>query len=178
MAVTGIIGMVTSLLGTAASGVGSAIVNRNRRKAIADEQAASNRYYLSEMFSRPDERSDSAAYLQQLDRRLKRANEISAAKGRITGATPEQAVAQQENSANAYADAVSRLAALGQQRRDMLGAQKRREDNAFAARRDDLAAAQLESWGNLARNAAELGGAAIEEIDWKKDTPEAGSTAK
>ena len=43
---------------------------------------------------------------------------------------------------------------------------------------DDLAAAQLESWGNLARNAAELGGAAIEEIDWKKDTPEAGSTAK
>lgn len=170
--------MVTGLLGTAASGVGSAIANRRRRQELADEEAASNRYYLSEMFARPDERADSAAYLQQLDRRLKRANEISASRSKITGGTQEQAVAQQENNANAYADAVSRLAALGQQRRDMLGMQKRREDMSFSQQRDALTAGQLTSWGNLARNATELGSAAIGGTDWEKKTPKAGSAPK
>ena len=81
------IGTIVSLAGAAASGIGSIIANQKRQKAITQEQAKSDSLYNRELYQDPTRRSDNAAYLNQLDKKLKRANEIAANKGKITGAT-------------------------------------------------------------------------------------------
>ena len=87
------IGTIVSLAGAAASGIGSIIANQKRQKAITQEQAKSDSLYNRELYQDPTRRSDNAAYLNQLDKKLKRANEIATNKGKITGATHEQALA-------------------------------------------------------------------------------------
>lgn len=175
----GTIGLIASLVGSAVSAAGSAATNRKRRKELDRQEAMSNSHYLTEMFTNPAERADNAAYLQMLDRKLKKANEVAEAKRKITGATQEQAIARQQANANAYADAVSRMAAIGQQRRDMLSQQKLQQDLNLSARRGQMEAEQLESFGNLASNAVNLGVAAIGTMgSGGSNAPKAGSTTK
>ena len=159
------IGTIVSLAGAAASGIGSVIANKKREKAIASEQSKSDALYNRELYQDPTKRSDNAAYLNQLDKKLKRANEISAAKGKITGATHEQAIAQNEIGANAYGDAISKMGALTSQRRDSLLSSKEVADNKFATDRSNLTADKAQAWGNLAGNAAKLGSASISGLD-------------
>ena len=155
------IGTIVSLAGAAASGIGSVIANKKRSRAITEEQAKSDSLYNRELYQDPTQRSDNAAYLRQLDQKLKRANEISASKGKITGATQEQAIAQNEVGANAYSDAVSKMGALTSQRRDALLSSKTAADKQFANERASLAADKAQAWGNIASNAASLGTAAL-----------------
>ena len=159
------IGTIVSLAGAAASGIGSIIANQKRQKAITQEQAKSDSLYNRELYQDPTRRSDNAAYLNQLDKKLKRANEIATNKGKITGATHEQALAQNEIGANAYGDAVSKMGALTSQRRDSLLSRKEAADRGFATDRANLASDRAQAWGNLAGNAASLGGAAISGLD-------------
>ena len=162
------IGTIVSLAGAAASGIGSIIANQKRQKAITQEQAKSESLYNRELYQDPTRRSDNAAYLNQLDKKLKRANEIATSKGKITGATHEQALAQNEIGANAYGDAVSKMGFLTSQRRDSLLSRKEAADRGFATDRAGLAADRAQAWGNLAGNAA-LGGAAISGLDTTKN---------
>ena len=155
------IGTIVSLAGAAASGIGSVIANKKRDKAITTEQAKSDSLYNRELYQDPTRRSDNAAYLNQLDKKLKRANEIATNKGKITGATHEQALAQNEIGANAYSDAVSKMGALTSQRRDSLVARQEAANKGFATDRANLAADQAQAWGTLAGNAAKLGSASI-----------------
>lgn len=159
------IGTIVSLTGAAASGIGSIIANKKRERATATEQAKSDSLYNRELYQDPTKRSDNAAYLSQLDKKLKRANEISASKGKITGATHEQSLAQNEIGANAYSDAVSKMGALTSQRRDSLLASKQAADSGFAKDRAGLAADKAQAWGTLAGNAAQLGAASVSGLD-------------
>lgn len=158
----GTLGLVTSLAGTVASGVGSYMANKKRQEAIDAQEAEANQYYLKEMFQDPTKRADNAAYLAQLDRRLKKQNEVAKATSKITGGTQEQTVATQEATANAYADAVSKLGAISSQRRDTLNNQWRREQRRYDAMRNEMQAQQMQNWGVLANNAAQLGSAALQ----------------
>jgi hypothetical protein len=158
----GTLGLITSLAGTVASGVGSYMANKKRQEAIDAQEAEANQYYLKEMFQDPTKRADNAAYLAQLDRRLKKQNEVAKATQKITGGTQEQAVATQEATANAYADAISKLGAISSQRRDTLNNQWRREQRGYDAIRNEMQAQQMQNWGNLANNAAQLGSAALQ----------------
>lgn len=158
----GTLGLVASLAGTVASGVGSYMANKKRQEAIDSQEAEANQYYMREMFQDPTKRADNAAFLAQLDRRLKKQNEVAKATQKITGGTQEQAIATQEATANAYADAISKLSAISSQRRDTLNNQWRKEQQGYDTMRNDLQAQQMQNWGVLANNAAQLGSAALQ----------------
>lgn len=158
----GTLGLITSLAGTVASGVGSYMANKKRQEAIDAQEAEANQYYLKEMFQDPTKRADNAAYLAQLDRRLKKQNEMAKATQKITGGTQEQAIATQEATANAYSDAISKLGAILSQRRDTLNHQLRKEQQGYDAMRNEMAAQQMQNWGNLANNAMQLGSASLQ----------------
>lgn len=146
--------MLLSLAGQAASGIMSAINNRRTESAEQAEAARQRAYYESRANENPMERSENAAALGTLDRKLKSMNETSAAKQKIVGGTPEMAVAQQKANANAYADAVSGIAAKASAQRDtaLNGLEASRQTD--AANRIKRMDARNQTYANLAANAA------------------------
>lgn len=152
-----LIGGALQLGGAIANAAGSASANRNRQRQISASRAGQNSQYLSELFADPTGRKDNAAILSQLDARVRRANEIGKATSKITGTTQEQRTAQQQNNANAYSDAVSRIAAMNDSRKDMIRAQKRQSDMHYNDQDAAMAAERMQTWSNFAQNAFNAG---------------------
>lgn len=143
-----------SLAGQAASGIMSAINNRRTEAAEKAESARQRAYFEGRANENPMERSENAAILGTLDRRLHSQNETAAAKQKVLGGTPEMAVATQKANANAYADAVSNIAANASKNRDTAldNLEKSREND--AANRIARMDARNQTYANLAANAA------------------------
>ena len=110
--------LIFSMASTIGSGVMSAVNNRKMQSAEAAETARQ----LGEGNLRANEdyvgRSENAYALGTLDRKLNNLQERSAGKQKVIGGTPEMTVAQQKANANAYADAVSGIAAKASANRD------------------------------------------------------------
>lgn len=110
--------LIISMISTIGSGAMSAINNRKMQSAenaetarrIGESNLRANESYV--------DRSENAAALGTLDRKLNGLRETAAAKQKVMGGTPEMAVAQQKANANAYADAVSGIAAKASAHRD------------------------------------------------------------
>ena len=154
-------GLVIGALGTVASGIGSAIVNAKRQRALANQRTREGAWYDKQMYEDPTKRSDNAALLSLLDQKLKKYNKTQEQKGVITNTTPEANLAAREASAQTYGNAISGMMSRQSARYDMLAAQKRAaEDQAFQSQ-DALDAARLETWKNLASNATKLADAAV-----------------
>ncbi len=162
MAPIGILGLVGSIAAQAVSTGMSAKANKDAENQLKESKTEQDRYYLTEMNQDPTKRADNAAYLTQLDLKLKEMNKRNAAKNKITGATQEQVIAQQGNNANAYADVVSRMHALSAQRRDALGKEKMQSDMSYRNNLIGIENAKQQNYAALASNAATLGASAIE----------------
>lgn len=156
------VGTIVSLLGTAASAVGSKIANDKYKQSLDQDNANNQNFYSRLIAQDPTQRSDNAAYLRLLSNRLDAANKVAQNKGKIMGETPEVALARQENNSKAYADAISRMQAMTDQRRDMLLGKKQAATEAYQGlerkRQQDL----MQNWSNLADNSAKLGASSIE----------------
>ncbi len=157
-------GTIVSLLGTAASTVGGIISNKKKEKTMAANQARDNAWYQQQLYQDPTKRSDNAALLRQLDKQQKKATELATNKAKVTGqsgmVTNAMTMAQQAN-ANAYADAVSDMAAKESQRRDSLNQQWQANREKYDAQQQEMEDAKAANWGALANNAAQLGASAI-----------------
>ena len=153
-----LIGTLTSLAGTIGSGIGSAVKNRqmdaNLRNSLAQSEADANK----ELYGNPLTRRDNMAYLRNLREQLKEQRERDIAKGKILGGTAEQETARQGQYADAYSKAISNLATINSSRRDNI--LNRLQSNRLANERavQNLAAARMQNWANLANNATTFGG--------------------
>ena len=153
-----LIGTLTSLAGTIGSGIGSAVKNRqmdaNLRNSLAQSEADANK----ELYGNPLTRRDNMAYLRNLREQLKEQRERDIAKGKILGSTAEQETARQGKYADAYSKAISNLATINSSRRDNI--LNRLQINRLANERavQNLAAARMQNWANLANNATTFGG--------------------
>lgn len=147
-------GTIIGLAGTAASGIMSAINNKRIADAEERESARKKNFYLAQANENPLERSENAALLGQLDRRLNEQNETAAAKSKIIGGTPEANVATQKATATAYADAVSDIAAGESARRDNAMENYNKAEGEAAEKRIERMAKRGETYANLAANAA------------------------
>lgn len=111
-------------LGTAASGIGSAIENAKRQRALANQRIREGAWYDKQMYEDPTKRSDNAALLSLLDQKLKKYNKTQEQKGVITNTTPEANLAAREASAQTYGNAMGDMMSRQSARYDMLAAQK------------------------------------------------------
>lgn len=157
-----IISLAASAAGAVASAIGSKRANDKQQAALNNSRAQSNAFYDSELFQDPTKRSDNQAYLKLLDKKLKRSNEIAEAKNKIMGGTHEQTLAQHQQSADAYGDAVTQMVANTSQRRDNLLKEKRAAQVGYDQQQAGIDAANAQNWANLAGNAAKLGASAIQ----------------
>ncbi len=154
--------MALSAAGAVASAIGSKKANDKQQAALDNQRAQSNAFYDSEIYQDPTQRSDNQAYLKLLDKKLKRANEIAEAKNTIMGGTHEQVLAQQQQTADAYSDAITNMVANTSQRRDALLKEKRAAQVGYDQQQAGIDAARAENWGKLASNAAQLGASAVQ----------------
>lgn len=157
-----IVSLALSAAGAVASAVGSKKANDKQQAALDNQRAQSNAFYDSEIYQDPTQRSDNQAYLKLLDKKLKKANEIAEAKNTIMGGTHEQVLAQHQQSADAYSDAITQMVANTSQRRDSLMKEKRAAQIGYDQQQADIDAARAQNWANLASDAANLGVSAVE----------------
>lgn len=151
----GWISAIASLAGTVASGVGSALANREEKAQIERERGAANHWYNQQIYADPTKRADYAAMMNQMKLALKKKNEIEDNKRTILGGTNESALAMQQQNAGAVANVAEQQMADQAKRVDMLNQQKRAEEIDYNKRQSELRARQFETWGNLAANAAQ-----------------------
>ena len=156
-----IVSLALSAAGAVASAVGSKKANDKQQAALDNQRAQSNAFYDSEIYQDPTQRSDNQAYLKLLDKKLKKANEIAEAKNTIMGGTHEQVLAQHQQSADAYSDAITQMVANTSQRRDSLMKEKRAAQVDYDQQQAGIDAARAQNWANLASNAANIGASAV-----------------
>lgn len=161
-------GLVLSALGTAASGIGSAVGNKRQQQQLNNEKARQEAWYNTEMYKDPLKRSDNAAMLRLVEDRIKEQERTDAARQKVLGGTTEARLANRDSNNKAYAGVVSNMASLASKRMDSLSAQKNQAMSNMAQQQMNLDAAKMQNWANLANNAATLGAAALSGID-KKD---------
>lgn len=154
----GLIGLMTSLAGTIAGGVGSAYANKANDRYLKDSLAQSYSEANKELYGNPLARRDNALYLRNLREQLKNQRASADAKGRILGTTQEMNTALQGSQADAYSDAISKLAAVNSSRRDSIlnRLQQNRLSNEGAQM--NLRLARMKNWETLAKNATTMGG--------------------
>ena len=158
-------GLVLSALGTAASGIGSAVGNKKQQQQLSQEKARQEAWYNTEMYQDPLKRSDNAAMLRLIEDRIKEQERTDASRQKVLGGTTEARLANRDSNNKAYAGVVSNMASLASKRMDSLSAQKNQAMSNMARQQMNLDAAKMQNWANLADNAAKLGSAALSGID-------------
>lgn len=158
-------GLVLSALGTAASGIGSAVGNNRQQNQLNQEKARQEAWYNTEMYQDPLKRSDNAAMLRLIEDRIREQERTDAARQKVLGGTTEARLANRDSNNKAYAGVVSNMASLASKRMDSLSAQKNQAMSNMAQQQMNLDAAKMQNWANLADNAAKLGSAALSGID-------------
>lgn len=142
----------------------------------AEDKALFNQQYYQDI----TQRSDIQNMLRILDDNQKKADTRVAAQAAITGATPEQQLANREVNRRTYADALADIASNAAQMRDQyVRDYQGRKSQTFAQRlgmQDQLAGIynnQATQWANAAGNAFKGGGQlfakGIGSIDWNKN---------
>lgn len=153
--------LAVSLAGAGVSAIGSARANRTRQNNLDKEKAESRAFFDREYYTNELDRTENQSAMRSLTDRLKEQTKRSQATNAITGATPEVALAQQNNANKAYADVANRLAGMASQRRSMIASQRNADRRSLYGMQDGIEQAKAQNWANLGSNAANLGGTAL-----------------
>lgn len=153
--------LAMSVAGGVSSLVGSAQLNKTRQSNLNAQKAESESWYNKEYYTNEVDRTENQAMLKMLTDKLKDNNKRAQATNAITGATPEVALAQNENANKAYGDVVTKMAANASNRRTTLNNMKRADDRSLYMMQDGIDAGKAQNWANLGSNAAQLGGNAL-----------------
>lgn len=154
-------GLVASVLGTAASGVGSYLGNKKMSDITKRQREESSAFYNKEIYQDAIKRADTQSFLRQLADQMKESTQRTDMSTAISGGTAEASLAQKGANMKSYADAISKLTGQAQQRKDYLTSAYRGEKRGFDQQEANLEAQKLQNWGNLASNAAMLGAASL-----------------
>jgi hypothetical protein len=107
-----------SLGKTIYGGVKSAQARKQQEQLLARREAENKAWYNANALGDYTKRQDVQNLMRQLRQQLKDQNRTQANMSVVTGATPEQQVAQKEASNRILADAYGNIAARGQQYKD------------------------------------------------------------
>lgn len=157
----GMASLALSALGTAVSGISSAVINKKQEQNLANEKARQNAWYDREMYQDPLTRSDNAQILKALDDRLRHQTEVEDSKGAVLNSTPEARLAARQQNNDTMAQVISGMAAQSSQRRDALSAQRNQMNQQYNNAQMELDASRMQNAANLATNAVNLGSAGI-----------------
>lgn len=153
--------LAMSVLGTGAGMIGSARQNRERQKNLENEKAESKAFFDKEYYTSELDRTENQSALRTLTDRLKEQTQRARATNAVTGATPEVALAQQNNANKAYADVANRLAGMASQRKSIIAGQRNADRRSLYGMQDSIDQGKQASWANLGSNAANLGASAL-----------------
>ena len=163
---------IVGLAGQAASGIASAINNRNIQRAADSEAARQQASFDAKAAENTLARSENQALLGQYDRDAKQQIENARNIAAVTGATPEFASSVQKAVAEGRAKLMSGMAAGASQRADrynLMGEMSRQQKAA-----DDQArrVARNQTYANLASNAVTAFGSIMDAYQPKKNVPQ------
>lgn len=163
--------LAMSAAGMGAGMIGSARQNRERRKNLEREKAESKAFFDKEYYTSELDRTENQSALRSLTDKLKEQTQRAQATNAITGATPEVALAQQNNANKAYADVANRIAGMASQRKSAIANSRFMNNRALYGMQDNLDASRAATWSNLGSNAASLGASAIMADAYSTDSP-------
>lgn len=163
--------LAMSVLGTGAGMIGSARGNKQRQANLDKEKAESKAFFDKEYYTSELDRTENQSALRTLTDRLKEQTQRSRATNAVTGATPEVALAQQNNANKAYADVANRLAGMASQRKSIIAGQRNADRRSLYGMQDGIDQSRQASWSNFAGNAASLGASALMADAYSKGIP-------
>ena len=151
-----ILGLIGSLGGILAGGLGSASANRKARKQL-DKQLQENenmfkKDYYQDILNRSDVQNLLSTYRKNLSDAV-RAQRNSAV---VTGATPEAEAAVKKVNARALSDTVGNIAAMGQQVKDNAKTNYLNQKNYLLGQKAGQYAQNAASWTQIASNSGNL----------------------
>lgn len=156
MAILETLGLIGSLGGILAGGLGSASANRKAQKQL-DKQLQENenmfkKDYYQDILNRPDVQNLLSTYRKNLSDAV-RAQRNSAV---VTGATPEAEAAVKKVNARALSDTVGNIAAMGQQVKDNAKTNYLNQKNYLLGQKAGQYAQNAASWTQIASNSGNL----------------------
>lgn len=150
------------LAGQAMSGIVSARNNAQQKQARNEYEAKRQAEIEAEMHSNPLARSENRHALNEMRKATEKATERATNVNKITGATPEATIAQQELAMEAMGDVVGKIASGESDRQDKLIQERRNLDDAMYQDRVQERAARNETFANLASNAGNIVGSSLQ----------------
>lgn len=168
MAILETLGLIGSLGGILAGGLGSASANRKAQKQL-DKQLQENenmfkKDYYQDILNRSDVQNLLSTYRKNLSDAV-RAQRNSAV---VTGATPEAEAAVKKVNARALSDTVGNIAAMGQQVKDNAKTNYLNQKNYLLGQKAGQYAQNAASWTQIASNSGNLLGSLFATPYYKK----------
>lgn len=142
------------LAGQVASGILSARNNKKMEQEAEQEAQRQEAYYKMKANENPLYKSENQAALAQLRKNLKDQQDTAKSVAKITGATPEYALAQQQIAADAYGDTISNISSRASAQKDMYEDKANQTGTWLYGVKSDISKQRNESYANLASNAA------------------------
>jgi len=166
----GTIGLIASVLGTAASGIMSGIGNAKAQSALNAENARQNAFYENQLYKDPLTQYHNQNMIGQLQRRLRERLATAQARKKITGELDTTNVMRDQN-AKAMSDVYGNILSNESLRLSGIeSAYNNARHNQFQAQQA-IDQARMQNYANLAQNAGALGAAALGGLDAKEKKP-------
>lgn len=135
----------------AASQIAGAIMGhkqaKKQKQALENQRISNEAWYNRRMNEDATQRADAQRVLQKTEDAIRERNKSAAGAQSVMGGTEESLSATKAANASAMADAASRIAAAGSDRKDAI-------ESKYMERRDDITSKQMDMQGQEATNFA------------------------
>ena len=136
-------------IGTIAGAIGSRSAARRQQRELEKQAARNEAWYARNYYSDYLNSSEAQNAIRRLGNTLRERSQASKARQAITGATPEQSIAESAEYNKSMADMIGNLAAAGESYRRDVDAKKLQMDASLSAQRQGIAQAQQGANANL-----------------------------
>lgn len=163
-----LIGLAGGLASSIIGGSQQAKAARKQQHQIEQQRAREDAWYNRNYYENYVNSAEAQAAIKRVEDTLRRRNQQAQAQAAITGATPEQALAQQANDQQMMGDVVSNLAARGDARRRDVDAQHQARMAGIEAQQAQQYALNEQGGAQLMANGGSLIGSALSLIEGNK----------
>lgn len=168
----GLIGLGVGLAGTGAGILGSRKAAKRQKEELKKQGAANEAWYNRNYYGDYLNSVEAQNAIRRVSDTLRERSQAARAREAVTGATPEQTIAQEAESGRTVADIMGNLAAQGAAYRRDVDARKLQMDNALSAQRQAIAGQQQGANAALMSAGLQTAINSISQFDIKKPTLE------
>ena len=134
-----ILGLAAGLASGIAGGVKSAKAAKKQQELVDQQRAENDAWYNRNYYQNYLDSTEARAAMKRVEDTLRRRNQEAQAQAAISGGTPEQVIAQQENDQKLVGDVATNLAARGDEI-------KRQVDAQYMANKANIAGQQMNQY--------------------------------